>query len=246
MSNLRDFAVTLADAWERAACSISQLLTPPPGVPPRTSSSFLTVGRAMAGTSDSHLSPLTEDGVGSSCEFIPQSTLGLGDLSVFVLTSDVASKVCIGAVTGGGVKFCTRGNTCSILAYGTKVPVIIGDIYISSNKNFAYSQPHIPASLVGSSLSALLEETHPKEEWTRLFHEFYAQRPSVPQVVSALTPAKCKHCYLSPESATLDVELIRDLASWDFENLPTEDLHRISQVLKALEKRVARLSTGCL
>ena len=105
MSNLRDFAVTLADAWERAACSISQLLTPPPGVPPRTSSSFLTVGRAMAGTSDSHLSPLTEDGVGSSCEFIPQSTLGLGDLSVFVLTSDVASKVCIGAVTGGGLNF---------------------------------------------------------------------------------------------------------------------------------------------
>jgi hypothetical protein len=218
MSNLRDFAATLANAREHAARSVSQLLTPPPGMPSRTSSSFLNVGRAMASTTDSQsqLSPLTGDGVGSSGELLPRSTFGSGDLSVFVLTSEVASKVCLGAVTRG-VKFCTRGNTCSILAHATKVPIVIFDIYISSNKNFAYAQPHIPASLVGHSLSALLEETHPKEEWIRVFHEFSTHRHAVSQVISALTHAKRKHCYLRAGPEPLDDDLIRDLASWDFE-----------------------------
>ncbi len=99
-TNLRDFA----DARERAARSVSQLLTPPAGVPTRSGSTFINLGRTMAGVSESQsrLSPLTGDGVGSSGEFYPRSTLGPGDLSVFVLTPAIAAKVCLGSVTGGG------------------------------------------------------------------------------------------------------------------------------------------------
>jgi hypothetical protein len=239
MSNLRDFAATLADARERAARSVSQLLTPQPGVPSRSGSSFINVGRTMAGVSDSNsrLSPLTGDGVGSSGEFFPRANSGSGDLSVFVLTPEIASKVCLGSVTGG-VKFCTRGNNCSIQSHAKKVVVSMGDIYISSNKNFAYSHPHISASLVGNALSTLLEETHPKEEWVRIFQDFSSLLRQESQVISALTPAKRKHRYVMESSNVMDEEFIRELASWDFESIPTDDLRRISELLKLLDRRL--------
>jgi hypothetical protein len=244
MSNLRDFAAQLAEARERAARSVSQLLTPPSGsVSSRSGAPFLSVGRAMAGSAlrQSGSSLATGDGGGSTGEFSLRTTGGPGDLSVFLLTPDIASKLCLGAVSGG-VKFCTRGATCSIQAHTKKVPVEPGHLYISSVNRSAFSQPHVPASLLGENLDLVLQEVHPKAEWV---HIFQGLQPSVSiaPAISAVTPAKRKFRYLVDNQHDEDL-LIRDLESWDFDTVPSEDLQKLTSLLTLIQGWVAQFQVS--
>jgi len=106
-------------------------------------------------------------GVGSG-EFSVAGGLS-GGLPVFVVSPELLSDMCCGAVAGG-VKFCTlRAADCSFTTHTKKVDVVQGSLYISTSRNSAFTHHH--ASIAGLSddqLADLLKERHAKEVWIRL------------------------------------------------------------------------------
>ena len=116
---------------------------------------------------------IPDAGVGDSGELsLPGvSGGGSGDLSLFVLSPELKSSLCLGTVARG-LKFCTKGKgVCSTGGHAKKIEVVEHDLYISTGRNSAFSNHHIPSSVLTSSqLGAILQERHTEEEWVRLLH----------------------------------------------------------------------------
>ena len=113
-------------------------------------------------------------GVGAFGEFSVSSGFsggGSGDLTLFVLSSEMKSSLCLGSVAKG-LKFCTSGaGVCLKTSHTKKIEVVVGDLYLSAGRNSAFSNHHIPATVLSpTQLDAILKERHTKEEWVRLLH----------------------------------------------------------------------------
>jgi hypothetical protein len=92
-----------------------------------------------------------------------------GSLTAFVMTPELMTSLCCGAITGG-VKFCTLGSTsCSFSSHTKKVPVLATHIYISTGRNSALTNHHaLVAALSPLELQALLQERHTEKGWAQL------------------------------------------------------------------------------
>jgi hypothetical protein len=50
-----------------------------------------------------------------------------------------------------------------------KVEIVHLHVYTNAGRNSAYTHPHVPLSVFGSTFNALLSELHPQEDWLRIF-----------------------------------------------------------------------------
>ena len=126
----------------------------------------------LPGGVDARPSLSLDAGVGASGEFSFSSGVsggGTGDLSVFVLSPELKSSLCLGTVARG-LKFCTRGaGVCPVVGHNKKVDVVEHDLYISTGRNSAFSNHHVPSNvLTRTQLQTILQERHTEEEWVRL------------------------------------------------------------------------------
>jgi hypothetical protein len=92
-------------------------------------------------------------------------------LSLFEMTPDLLSSLCLGIV-GNGLKFCTLGATqCTFTTHTKKVKVSTDTLYIASSRNSAFTHHFIGVGLLSADQrDAVLQECHSKEEWAHLFH----------------------------------------------------------------------------
>lgn len=84
---------------------------------------------------------------------------------------------------------------------------------------------------MGDALLAFLEDTHHKEERFRIFQEFSIQLHDKPQLISALTLAKCKHQYVSVAAGEdVDVLYLRGQSFFAMiESCPSHDVFGMDQ-----------------
>jgi len=115
---------------------------------------------------------LVASGSGTSGESVVSGGLS-GGLLAFVVMPELLASLCCGAVAGG-VKFCTLGSdSCTFSTHSKKVDIQVNSLYISTERNSAFSHHHAPVdALSHDQLARLLEESHPKDEWVRLIWGF--------------------------------------------------------------------------
>jgi hypothetical protein len=199
----------------------------PPGV------TFAALGRQMAG-----LFAGSGEGEGGSGEF----SLRVGgprDLSIFVLDAESSGHLCLGAVNGG-IKFCLSPvDQCLIGAHAKKVEVHPSHVYIIAGRNATFTDPHAPVSAFGSSLTLLLGELHPREEWLAIFQSFLEQSAAVSSARVLATPKKRKYRYLPdtedlPTAGSLDSPL-SSFSSWDMDQ--PDSLKQLGTAFGRLESR---------
>lgn len=281
-SSNQQLRAALADARSRVARSTGEglraLLSPSPttGVlsrfrtsPPPFPSSLHPPGSSSASTQASSVAdPLGFGGLAATSlvgsggaaqgESLFSSGGGLGR-DIFVTTSEVLSKLCLGAVNGG-VKFCTLGvEQCSYSTHSKKVLVQPDHVYILAGPKAAYSNHFIPVDkFLPDQLQQFLGETRSLEEWIQLFNTINA-RPVGRTIHSVATPAKKrKHRYLTESDTTVDLasdlqDLLDLLNAWkvesdEFESLPSSESYQKlgSFVAAAIQKLLAQYESLAL
>jgi len=174
LSNLTLGAKERIARLDAAGGAFHSLLSPPP-----------LSAAAVASGSDSLPAPplapggrlsveqLVPSGAGVSGESFVSGGPSSGGLLVFVVTPELHASLCCGSVAGG-VKFCTLGaDACTFTTHSKKVEVLVNSLYVSTGRNSAFSHHHVPVgALSQDQLDHLLEESHSKEEWVRLFWSF--------------------------------------------------------------------------
>jgi hypothetical protein len=242
MSSLRaNLSDTLAAARLRATRSgdtLRSMLSPTAAVSSSTASyssrptgvTFASLGRQMAGLTTAGL----VEGEGGSGEFSLR-TGSVSGLSIFVLDPGSCAHLCLGAVNGG-IKFClAAADKCSVGAHQTKVDVSTSHVYINAGRNAAFTDPHVPVDVLGSSLPTLLSELHPREDWLRIFQSFLDLVPPDPSATSLVTPKKRKFRYLPDETDSSGDSPLSSFSSWDVDQ---GDVGKaVSAALHKLENR---------
>lgn len=200
MSGIFNLSDSLAAARQCAARSSDQLhslLSPSPASSssasiPSQATPYAFIGHQLVG---SHISPDMVEGEGASGEFSARLFGSPKGIPLFVLSSDLVPQRCLGAVNGG-VKFCTlHSDMCSVSAHVKKVAVAGDHVYISGAKTSAFSNPRLPALIIGSTLPSLLQQTHPRDEWLQIFQGILDTQSDIFQPLSAATPKKRRICY---------------------------------------------------
>jgi hypothetical protein len=204
----------------------------PPGV------TFATLGRQMAGLSTT-ASASSGEGEGGTGEFSLRVG-GSKDLSIFVFDSEWTGHLCLGAVNGG-IKFCLLPmDQCSVSAHSKKVEIHPSHVYINAGRNAAFTDPHAHQDAFGASLTPLLGELHPREDWLLMFQGFLdAFVATAPSVKALTTPRKRKLRYLPdpdgiPASGSLDSPL-SSFSSWDMDQ--PDSLKQLATAFGRLESK---------
>jgi hypothetical protein len=196
--------------------------------------SISTLGQQMAGLSSS----TSGDGKGGLGEFPLCSGGGANskDLSWFVMDPELRSKLCLGAVNGG-VKFCMLAcDLCTIGAHAKKVEVVADHVCINAGRNAAYTNPHLPRSTMGSSLSEYLGELHPREDWLIIFHTFAKDEPTKGDAKPLLTPKKHKHRYVTESLVALEGIESLFSSSWDADS--SDAIKILTSSVQNIEQRL--------
>jgi len=212
----------------------------PPGV------SFATLGRQMAGLSTAASSSGQGEVEGGSGEFSLRVG-GSKDLSIFVLDDVSCTHLCLGAVNGG-IKFCLfPAEKCSVGAHSKKVDVHLNHVYVNAGRNAAYTDPHVPKEAVGTALTSLLGELHPREEWLLLFQDCLDSMEGASGAIKSLsTPRKRKFRYLSdPTDLAVGESPLSSFSSWEMDD-QSEPLKALATAFRKFETRFTdfQLSVG--
>jgi len=144
----------------------------PPPAPSGLSRPAASSGLPSAPGARFSVEHLVASGSGTSGESVVSGGLS-GGLLAFVVMPELLASLCCGAVAGG-VKFCTLGSdSCTFSTHSKKVDIQVNSLYISTERNSAFSHHHAPVdALSHDQLARLLEESHPKDEWVRLIWGF--------------------------------------------------------------------------
>ena len=159
----------LANMQTAAASAGSRLFSPRLAAGPRPTVSFLTPTRSAAPGDTAE--DLVEDS-GEFSSFLSVAGGGAGDLSLFLLSPDIKSSLCLGLIRGG-LKFCTMGaGRCNFSSHvKKKAETWDNHLYIAADSKSAFVNHHIPRSILDESqLSIILSERHTKEDWVKLLH----------------------------------------------------------------------------
>ena len=239
MSNLRsNLSDTLAAARARAS-QYRVLLSPSSGLSGGSGDpgrgvggvSFTSLGRRMAGLST--LSP--SNGEGGSGEFSLRVGGGPGskNYSIVVLSLELIESMCLGAVNNG-IKFCmASASACTVGTHAKKVAVVHDHVYVNAGKGAAFSDPHVPATFLGSDLSSYLGELRPREDWLRLFQAVLDENGEDNAVKPLITPKKRKHRYFLEDSPSG----LSTMESWDPMDSP-EPVTILSDRLRQVDQRL--------
>ncbi len=214
--------------------------------PPRSSSTVSALPPEMSRAPLGSTSELEQGVSGESPVLVRMSGGGGGVslLSVFEMTPNFASSLCLGSV-GNGFKFCTLGAShCTFSTHSKKVSVKVDALYIAAGRNSAFANHFLESSFLSTDqLESLLQEHHSKEEWVQLFHSwksnsalhgaqpnsFTASQP----LMSVIKPPKRYRSDYSSDSSQGDHENALGSMSleseFDVVNIPADDLRDFPQ-----------------
>jgi hypothetical protein len=165
---------------------------------------------------------------------------GSKDLSIFVLDGDTANHLCLGAVNGG-IKFCLLpASQSSVGAHAKKVDIHPSHVYINAGRNAAFTDPHLPETAFGGSLSSLFSEFYPREEWLIIFQGFMEDTaPSQVSSKALVTPRKRKFRYLPDPDSTVTAgpldSPLSSFSSWDMDQ--PDSMKQLGSLFRRFETR---------